>query len=195
MKYFAHNFQILRTNQEFDSFIRVLTVFSSVLTPPAQLYWPRSRRIRLGQPSNVSQQGTFQPGSEGSISPLKVIKHQNSDALPPGEAEKSPSLGIFQLQAATALSKATKPQSWARLNDLQRSLPFIQCFYSTSQFHGKVRGGVGGNSFLSKYSAALRQCDSKGQVISWGKERNVTAYFRYRPLQLHSWLIFTKTRS
>lgn len=151
---FSNNY-ILRTNQEFDSFIRVLTVFSSFLTPPAQLYWPRSRRIRLGQPSNVSQQGTFQPGSEGSISPLKVIKHQNSDALPPGEAEKSPSLGIFQLQAATALSKATKPQSWARLNDFHRSLPFIRCFYSTSQFHGKVRGGVGGGTVSSQNTLQL----------------------------------------
>lgn len=42
--------------------------------------------------------------------------------------------------------------------------------------------GVGGNSLLSKYSAALKQSDSKGQIISWGKERNVMFYFQYRPL-------------
>lgn len=55
----------------------------------------------------------------------------------------------------------------------------------------KWKVGVGGNGLLSKYWAALKQSDAKGQIIRWGKERNVMFYFHYRPLQLCRWLMFT----
>lgn len=96
-----------------------------------------------------------------------------------------------------ALSKLTKLQSWiqaqgwpcfkqgATRKDLQRSPPaqLILGAHFPSQFHGKVKagGGGGGNSLLSNYSTALKSSDSKGQIISWGEERNVKFYFHYRP--------------
>lgn len=82
---------------------------------------------------------------------------------------------------------------WADQMTSRRSLPppLTLHFYSVSQLHGKWEVGMRGNSLLSKYSAALKS-DSKGQIISWGKERNVTFYFHYHPLWLYSWVIFTK---
>lgn len=140
------------------------------------------------------QRGKFQLDIRKNIFTTKVVKHQNSNALLLREAEKPLSLGIFQLQPNMTLNKLTKLQSWSkfelgpalsrRTDQMTSRGPFhLHLFFISIPYHSfMAKWKVGGNHLLSKYCAALKQSDSKGQIISWGKERNVMFYFHYRPL-------------